>query len=111
LDDLRGGQNTIYERARELKSKNEWIELEELIRYNEIGSHQSRPPIAYAEAACFVKFLIDEYGKDKFLQAYKKLKNSNSKVVHWTNKMAIQSIYGKQLFELEEEWEKAFQKE
>ena len=111
LDDLSGGRATIYERARELKSKDEWIELEELITYNEIGSHQSRPPIAYAEAACFVKFLIDEYGKDKFLQAYKKLKNSNSKIVHWTNKMALQNIYGKRLYELKEEWEKAFQKE
>jgi len=111
LDDLGGGRSTIYERVRELKSKDEWIELEELITYNEIGSSESRPPIAYAEAASFVKFLIDEYGKDKFLQAYMKLKNSNNKIVHWTNKMALQNIYGKQLSELQEEWENAFQKE
>jgi hypothetical protein len=111
LEDLSGGRATIYERVRELKSKGEWIELEELITYNEIGSHESRPPIAYAEAASFVKFLIDEYGRDKFLRAYKELKNSNSKIVHWTNKMAIQNIYGKQLSELQEEWEKAFQRE
>jgi len=111
LDDLSGGRATIYERVRELKSKDEWIELEELITYNEIGSLESRPPIAYAEAASFVKFLIDEYGGDKFLRAYGKLKNSNSKIVHWTNKMALQSIYGKQLDELRKEWEKAFQKE
>jgi len=38
---------------------------------------------------------------------YKKLKNSNNKIVHWTNKMALQKIYGKQLSELQEEWEKA----
>jgi len=111
LDDLSGGRATIYERVRELKSKDEWIELEELITYNEIGSLESRPPIAYAEAASFVKFLIDEYGKDKFLRAYGKLKNSNNKIVHWTNKMALQSIYGKQLYELQKEWKKAFQKE
>jgi len=110
LDDLSGGRATIYERVRELKSKDEWIELEELITYNEIGSRESRPPVAYAEAACFVKFLIDKYGKDKFLQAYKKLKNSNNKLVHWTNKRALQKIYGKQLSELQEEWEKAFQR-
>ena len=111
LDDLSGGQATINERVRELKNKNEWIKLEELITYNEIGSQESQPPIAYAEAASFVKFLIDEYGKDKFLQAYKKLKNSNNKIVHWTNKKALQNIYGKQLSELQEEWQKAFQKE
>jgi hypothetical protein len=111
LDDLSGGRATIFERVRELKSKEEWIELEELIAYNEIGSPESRPPVAYAEAASFVKFLIDEYGKDKFLQAYKKLKNSDNKIVHWTNKRALQKIYGKQFSELQREWEKAFQKE
>jgi hypothetical protein len=111
LDDLSGGRATIYERVRELKSKDEWIELDELITYNEIGSRESQPPVAYAEAASFVKFLIDKYDKDKFLQAYKKLRNSNSKIIHWTNKMALQNIYGKRLYELQEEWEKAFQKE
>jgi hypothetical protein len=111
LDDLSGGRATIYERVRELKSKDKWIELDELITYNEIGSRESRPPVAYAEAASFVKFLIDKYDEDKFLQAYKKLRNSDSKTIHRTNKMALQNIYGKPLSELQEEWEKAFQKE
>jgi hypothetical protein len=111
LDDLSGGKATIYERVRELKSKGEWIEIEELITYNEIGSHESRPPVAYPEAASFVKFLIDEYGKDKFLQTYKKLKNSNNKIIHWTNKRALQKIYGKPLSELKQEWERTFTKE
>jgi hypothetical protein len=111
LEDLSGGRATIYERVRELKRKGQWIELDELITYNEIGSHESRPPVAYAEAASFVKFLIDEYGKDRFLQAYKQLKNSDNKIIHRTNKMALQNIYGKQLSELQQEWEKAFQKE
>ena len=111
LDDLSGGQSTIYERVREIKSKGQWIELEELITLTEIGSTESRPPIAYPEAASFVKFLIDEYGQDKFLQAYKKLKSSNSKIVHWANKRALQKIYGKPFSKLQEEWEKAFQKE
>ena len=111
LDDLGGGLSTIYERVREIKSKGQLIELEELITYTEIGSTESRPPAAYPEAASFVKFLIDEYGQDKFLQAYKKLKSSNSKIVHWTNKRALQKIYGKPLSELQEEWEKGFQKE
>jgi hypothetical protein len=111
LEDLSGGRASIYERVRELKRKGQWIELEKLITFREIGSQESRPPVAYAEAASFVKFLIDTYGKDKFLRAYKELKNSNSKIVHWTNKMVLQNIYGKQLSELQEEWEKAFQKE
>ena len=111
LDDLGGGRATIYERVRELKSKGEWIDLEKLITFNEIGSPESRPSVAYAEAASFVKFLIDKYGKDKFLRAYGEHKNSNSKVIHFTNKMALQNIYGKQLPHLQNEWEKAFKKE
>jgi hypothetical protein len=111
LEDLGGGHATIYERVRELKSKGEWIELEKLITFNEIGSHESRPPVAYAEAASFVKFLIDQYGKDKFMRAYSELKKSDSEIIHRTNKMTLQNIYGKQLSDLQEEWEKAFRQE
>jgi len=108
LEDLSGGLATIYERVRELKRKGEWIELEELITYTEIGSRESRPPVAYAEAASFVKFLIDKYGKDKFLQTYKNLRNSDDKTVQRKNIKALQQIYGKSLSELETEWEDAF---
>jgi len=108
LEDLGGGKATIYERARKLKNKGEWIELKELISYTEIGSLESRPPVAYAEAAAFVKFLIDKYGKEKFLQTYKKLKNSNNKITQWMNRRALKQIYDKSLSELEKEWETAF---
>ena len=57
LKNLGGGKSSIYERVRELKSKGEWIELEELFTYAKIGTKESRPPISYAEAAAFVKFL------------------------------------------------------
>ncbi|MHC4648105.1 MAG: hypothetical protein ACYTBJ_21810, partial [Planctomycetota bacterium] len=92
----------------ELKKKAEWIELEELIAYTEIGSRESRPPVAYAEAASFVKFLIDEYGRDRFLEAYKTLRNSGKKQVHQQNIRELERIYGKSLQELQEDWEKAF---
>lgn len=104
LEDLSGGQATIYERARELKIKGEWIELEELITYTEIGSLESRPPVAYAEAAAFVKFLIDNYGRGKFLRAYKELKNSNKEKVHKRDIKRLGRIYGKSLAELEKQW-------
>ncbi|HUW20396.1 MAG TPA: hypothetical protein VMW16_13950 [Sedimentisphaerales bacterium] len=107
LEDLGGRQATIYERARELKTKGEWIELEELIAYTEIGSVESRPPVAYAEAAAFVKFLIDNYGKEKFLRAYKKLKSSDNEKVHKRNVKRLAGIYGKSLEELEKQWKDA----
>jgi len=108
LKSLSGGQSSIYERVRELKSKGEWIELEELITYTDIGPGWSRPPISYPEAASFVKFLIDKYGKDKFLQAYKRLKNSGDETVQQRNKKKLEQIYNKPLRKLEDEWEKTF---
>lgn len=108
LEHLSGGLATIYERVRELKDKSEWLDLEELITYTEIGSMESRPPISYAEAAAFVKFLIDKYGKDKFLQVYKTLRNSDDKTLQQQNIEAIEQICGKSLTELEKEWESLF---
>ncbi|GAG39452.1 unnamed protein product, partial [marine sediment metagenome] len=73
-----------------------------------IGSKESRPPVAYPEAASFVKFLIDKYGKDKFLKAYKTLRNSDDKSVQQKNIRGLKQIYGKTLTELEKEWENTF---
>ncbi len=108
LEDLSGGLTSIHERTKELKEKGEWIELQELITYTEIGSKESRPPVAYAEAASFVKFLIDQYGRDKFLEAYKTLQNSGEKQAQQQNIRELELIYGKSLQQLQEEWEKAF---
>ncbi|MGD2093933.1 MAG: M56 family metallopeptidase [Phycisphaerales bacterium] len=110
LKSLSGGTSTIYQRTRQLKSNNEWIPLEELITYTEIGSYESKPPIAYAEAASFVKFLIENYGKTKFLQAYKTLKNSNNVAVQQQNIKELEQIYGQSLQQLQKDWENSFQK-
>ena len=104
LESLGGGQATIRQRAGELKDRGEWIELEELLGYTEIGSRATRPPVSYAEAASFVKFLIDTYGKDKFLQAYRTLRNSNDKAVQQENTRKLSQIYGQTLEALERQW-------
>jgi hypothetical protein len=108
LEDLSGGKATIYQRVKELKGKSELINLGELLTYTEIGSKESRPPVAYPEAASFVKFLIDRYGKDKFLNAYRTLQNSDSEAVQQENIRALEQIYGTPLAELEKQWQKAF---
>ncbi|MHC4526382.1 MAG: gluzincin family metallopeptidase [Planctomycetota bacterium] len=108
LDDLGGSQATIYERVKELKEKGELIDLRELLGYTEIGSGKTNPPVAYPEAASFVKFLIDQYGKDKFLQTYRTLENSADKTTQQENIRTLEQIYGASLAELEKHWEKAF---
>jgi hypothetical protein len=108
LDDLGGGQATIYQRVRELKAKGELIDLRKLLGYTEIGSGKTDPPVAYPEAASFVKFLIDQHGKDKFLQAYRTLRNSDDTAGQEENISTLEQIYGTSLAELEKQWEKAF---
>jgi hypothetical protein len=107
LQSLSGGRATIYQRAGELKNKGEWIELRELLGYTEIGSPKSRPTIAYPEAASFVKFLIDTHGKDKFLQAYKALRNSSEANVRAENITKLEDLYGQPLQTLQQRWEAA----
>jgi hypothetical protein len=81
--------------------------LRELITRTEIGSRGDDGKIAYPQSASFVKFLIDEYGRDKFLRAYKKLKNSDNEKVHKRNVKRLARIYGKSLEELEKQWKDA----
>lgn len=105
---MKVGESSIYERVRELSGKGELIGLEELLTYTEIGSGKTNPPVAYPEAASFVKFLIDTYGKERFLKAYRTLRNSNDKAMQQQNVKALETIYGKSLDELNNEWKRAF---
>ena len=104
LKDLGGGGSMLYERARGLKEKGDWIPLEELLTYTDIGPGWSRPPVSYAEAGAFVKFLVETYGKERFLEAYGSLKNSKDETVHQQNQQQLQRIYGKSLDALRREW-------
>jgi hypothetical protein len=108
LKEFGGGKSSLYERVHELKNKGDWIPLEELLTYTEIGSGWSRPPVAYPESAAFVKFLIDTYGKGKFLQAYKSLTNSKIRSVLKQNEGKLKKIYGFSLGDLEKQWIETF---
>lgn len=91
--------------AADLLTNGKLTPLSELITRTEIGSRNDDGQIAYPESASLVKFLIDKYGKDKFLQAYRTLKNSNDKKVHRQNIKRLADIYGKSLHELEKQWQ------
>jgi prepilin-type processing-associated H-X9-DG protein len=108
MEGLGGGKATIYQWVRELKTKGDWIELPQLLSFTEIGPAKSRPLVSYPEAASFVKFLIDTYGKDKFLQAYQTLPNSDDKTTQEENVRQLEQICGKPLQTLQQQWEAAF---
>lgn len=109
LRSLGGGESSIHQRVRGLKAGGEWISLEELMGYTEIGSSRSRPPVAYPEAASFVKYLIETHGRDKFLEAYKTLWNSSDPQMPQQNLKKLETIYGMSLAELKTQWHDAFQ--
>lgn len=107
LKNLGGADFLLDQRVAEFRKQMEWIPLEELLTYTEIGSDRTRPPVSYAEAGAFVKFLNEAYGNDKFLKAYKSLKNSADAAVRQQNRKEIERIYGKAATMLEEEWRQA----
>lgn len=104
LREFGGGESSLYERVRELRGKGDWIPLGELLSYTEIGPGWSRPRIAYPEAGAFVKFLVDTYGKDKFLHAYQSLTNSKTRSVLKQNEGKLENIYGFSQADLERQW-------
>ncbi len=104
LENLGGGKTTLHQRVRDLKAKGDWIPLSELLGYTEIGSARSRPFVAYPEAGSFVQFLIDVHGKDKFLQAYGTLRNSDQETIRKENARRLAEIYGQSLDAIKEKW-------
>ena len=108
LREFGGGESSLYERVRELRNKGDWIGLEELLTYTQIGPGWSRPTVAYPEAGAFVKFLVDTYGKEKFLQAYKNLTSSKIRSVLKQNEGKLKKIYGFSLGDLEKQWIETF---
>lgn len=105
---LGGRDQTLYARVRDFKQKGEWISLKELLTYTDIGSQGSRTVLSYVEAGAFVKFLIETFGKDRFLDAFKKLKNSEDPKIRCQNQEELERIYGSPLQKLEEDWERSF---
>ncbi|NLH17223.1 MAG: hypothetical protein GX455_11645 [Phycisphaerae bacterium] len=100
-----GGDKTIREYARELKSRGDWIVPKELMAFTEIGSEKTRPKIAYPQAASLVQYVIDTYGKELFFKAYGTLKNSRDMAVQENNLKKLETLCGKSLDDFLQEWE------
>jgi len=101
---LGSGDLSLYEGVHELKGKGEWIDLDELLTYTDIGPSWSRPRISYAEAGAFVKFLVEEFGEERFARAYGTLRNSMEEEGQRRNRAALEEIYGLSLEGLRERW-------
>jgi len=96
--------------AAELLRNRKLTPLSDLVVRTEVGSRRDDGEVAYPESASFVKFLIDEYGKDRFLRAYRTLKSSNLELVQQQNLKALQKIYGESLEQLERKWQNSIKR-
>jgi hypothetical protein len=75
--------------------------MEKIFAFHEFGSDASRALIAYPQGASIVNFLIDRYGFEKFLMAYRSLKNSADAEA---NAMNFAAIFGASVGEVEKAW-------
>jgi hypothetical protein len=111
LENLEGGKLSLYEKVAQAAKDKQTFPLKTVFGFTDIGSQGDKTTIAYAQAGAFVKFLIDQYGKDKFLQAYRTLKNGDSATVRQANEDALQKIYGAPLAAMEQEMMKTVQQQ
>ncbi len=82
----------------------ELIPLDTLFRFTEIGSQASNSPVAYPQAASFVRFLVERYGIDTFRDAYRTLASTDEPEGMLANEAAFAFIYGVTPGRLERPW-------
>jgi hypothetical protein len=85
-------------------NNNNLIPLANLFKFAEIGSVESQYAIAYPEAGSFIKFIIEKYGIDKFLETYKSLENSYDPIISNNNRKRFEGIYNISLTDIEQQW-------
>jgi len=98
---------TINEAVCALAASGDLIPLAELLRFTEIGSEVSRPPVSYPQAASIVKYLIEVEGVERFREAYRVLVNGDEQARFGQNEQAFARIFGKSLVDLEQAWRRA----
>ena len=86
------------------RKQGQFIPLDELFTFTDIGPDSTRPTISYPEAGSFVKFLILNYGLEKFRQAYKSLENGDSADTIRKNRETFRAIYGEFPADMEQGW-------
>jgi len=87
--------------AARLLREGKLIPLTELLKRDEIGSQPDDGKVAYPQSASFVRFIIDKYGREQFLNLYGKLKIGAE-----DNVARFKDALGVELETVEQEWRK-----
>jgi hypothetical protein len=77
-----------------LGDSEEWIPIRELFTFTDIPGN-SPAYVSYPEAAAFVKFLIETYGRHKFMESFRELHNPDQEAILEENIRKFEVIYGK----------------
>lgn len=88
--------------AGDLRKQDRLVPLTALLERTEIGARSDDGQVSYPQSASFVGFLIRTHGKDKFLQAYRALRNGESEAK--SNAARMREIFGQSLDQLEQAW-------
>jgi tetratricopeptide (TPR) repeat protein len=80
------------------------LPLSELMEVRSLGEDLTRPRVAYPEAACFVRYLSDRYGWERFRRAYAELVGSENPEERGRNAIRFREIFGVSLEEAEAGW-------
>jgi tetratricopeptide (TPR) repeat protein len=82
----------------------ELVPLEELMTVPSLGEDVTRPRIAYPESACFVRYLLEQYGWEKFRTAYAQLAGGEDPALPAENLERFQKIFGVNFRVAEAQW-------
>ncbi len=97
-------EEKIDQAACNLARSGKLIPIQQLFKFEEIGSDDSRPEISYPLAASFVKYLIEVIGVERFREGYKGLVNSDDPAQIKRNEAEFVRIFGRSLAEVERAW-------
>jgi hypothetical protein len=104
LDIISRHGQTIDQTVCAIANSGALIPLDELFDYDEIGSDESRPAIAYPQAGSVVKHLMDAGGLDRFRQAYARLQCCHGPSERARNREEFTRLFGHTVSEVEQRW-------
>jgi len=96
LKELGAPGKTCDQAVVERRSRGDFIPLQRLLSFEDIGPAPSAPDISYPEACSVVRFLVNRYGMEKFRIAFASVGAGDTK--------AFENVYGAPAGEIERAW-------
>lgn len=96
LRELGSPGRTCDQAVVERRGRGDFIPLQRLLSFDDIGSDATQPDISYPEACSIVRFLVNRYGLEQFRAAFASVGPGDAK--------AFEKVYGTSTEEIERSW-------